>query len=38
VDFEGHADDKLVKEVLEAIKPKTSYIKILGSYRRAEFA
>jgi len=38
VDFEGHADDKAVKEVLEAIKPKTSYIKILGSYRRAEFA
>lgn len=38
VDFEGHIDDRAVKEALMAIKPKTAYIKILGSYKRAEFA
>jgi prephenate dehydratase len=37
VDFEGHAQDKAVQEALKSIKPKTSYIKILGSYRKAEF-
>jgi prephenate dehydratase len=37
VDFEGHAQDKAVKEALRSIKPKTSYIKILGSYKKAEF-
>jgi prephenate dehydratase len=26
-----------VQEALKSIKPKTSYIKILGSYRKAEF-
>ncbi len=37
VDFEGHAQDKAVQEALRSIKPKTSYVKILGSYRKAEF-
>jgi prephenate dehydratase len=37
VDFEGHARDKTVREALRSIKPKTSYIKILGSYKKAEF-
>jgi prephenate dehydratase len=37
VDFEGHADDKVVKEALRSAKPKTAYLKILGSYRKAEF-
>ena len=37
VDFEGHALDKRVKEALSSIKPKTSYIKILGSYKKADF-
>jgi prephenate dehydratase len=36
VDFEGHVQDKHVQEALKSIKPKTSYIKILGSYRKAE--
>ena len=38
VDFEGHAQDKLVKEALKSINPKISYIKILGSYRKAELS
>ena len=37
VDFEGHVHDRLVQEALSSIEPKASYIKILGSYRRAEF-
>ncbi|MEW6604942.1 MAG: prephenate dehydratase [Thermoproteota archaeon] len=37
VDFEGHVHDKAVREALRSIKPKTSYVKILGSYKRAEF-
>ena len=37
VDFEGHLQNKTVHEVLLSIKPKTSYIKILGSYKKAEF-
>jgi prephenate dehydratase len=37
VDFEGHLQNKAVYEVLLSIKPKTSYIKILGSYKKAEF-
>jgi prephenate dehydratase len=37
VDFEGHAQDKAVKEALRSIRPKTSFIKILGSYKKAEF-
>ena len=37
VDFEGHIQNKAVREALLSIKPKTSYIKILGSYKKAEF-
>jgi prephenate dehydratase len=37
VDFEGHLQNKAVHETLLSIKPKTSYIKILGSYKKAEF-
>ena len=37
VDFEGHLQSKAVQEVLVSIKPKTSYIKLLGSYEKAEF-
>ena len=37
VDFEGHAAEKQVKEALKSIKPKTLYLKILGSYKKAEF-
>jgi prephenate dehydratase len=37
VDFEGHLQNKAVHEALLTIKPKTSYIKILGSYKKAEF-
>jgi prephenate dehydratase len=37
VDFEGHLQNKAVHEALMSIKPKTSYIKILGSYKKAEF-
>jgi prephenate dehydratase len=37
VDFEGHAQDRTVKEALRSIRPKTSYVKILGSYKKAEF-
>jgi prephenate dehydratase len=37
VDFEGHTQSMAVSEALLSIKPKTSYIKILGSYKKAEF-
>jgi prephenate dehydratase len=37
VDFEGHAQDRVVQEALRSAKAKTLYIKILGSYRKAEF-
>ncbi|MFL6308793.1 MAG: prephenate dehydratase [Nitrososphaera sp.] len=37
VDFEGHLQSKAVHEALISIKPKTSYIKVLGSYKKAEF-
>jgi prephenate dehydratase len=37
VDFEGHLQNKAVHEALLSIKPKTSYVKILGSYEKAEF-
>jgi prephenate dehydratase len=35
VDFEGHIDDKVCQEAMKALKQKTSFIKILGSYPRA---
>jgi prephenate dehydratase len=37
VDFEGHEQDRAVQDALGSIRPKTSYLKILGSYRKAEF-
>ena len=37
VDVEGRVRDKTVQQALQSIKPKTSYIKILGSYKKAEF-
>lgn len=36
VDFEGHQDDSNVKDSLEKIRPNTIFLKILGSYPRAE--
>jgi prephenate dehydratase len=35
VDFEGHRNDKKLKNVLNIIKTKTSFIKVLGSYPAA---
>ncbi|KZX12303.1 prephenate dehydratase [Methanobrevibacter filiformis] len=32
VDFEGHRSDEMIKYILNIIKTKTSFIKILGSY------
>lgn len=32
VDFEGHKDDILIKNILEEIKDNTYFLKILGSY------
>jgi prephenate dehydratase len=37
VDFEGHSNDKEVKELIRALKKKTLFIKILGSYKRGRF-
>ena len=37
LDFEGHHEDRVVKRVLSAIKSKTSYLKVLGSYKKASF-
>ncbi len=36
VDFEGNQDDKNIRDALEKIKPNTIFLKILGSYPRAE--
>lgn len=32
VDFEGHADDPKQKQMLESIRERTIYLKVLGSY------
>jgi prephenate dehydratase len=37
VDFEGHINNKIITEAVESIKKKAAFIKILGSYERAEF-
>lgn len=37
VDFEGHGGDAPVRQVLKAIRDRTSYLKIIGSYKKAEF-
>jgi prephenate dehydratase len=36
VDFEGHVADVICREALEELQDKTNFIKILGSYPRAE--
>lgn len=36
VDFEGHQDDRNIQDTLEKIKANTTFLKILGSYQRAE--
>ena len=38
VDFEGHAADAAAKKALAAINGRTSYLKVLGSYKKAESA
>jgi prephenate dehydratase len=35
-DFEGHQEDKNIQNTLEKIKANTTFLKILGSYPRAE--
>jgi len=34
IDFLGHQDEKTVKMVLEAVQKRTSFFKLVGSYRR----
>jgi prephenate dehydratase len=34
-DFEGHLADLKIKEILKVIQPKTVFVKILGSYKKA---
>ena len=36
IDLEGHVNDVLVKEALEAVKGKAGMVKVLGSYPRAQ--
>jgi len=36
VDFEGHQDDTNIQDTLEKIETNTTFLKILGSYPRAE--
>jgi len=36
VDFEGHQDDSGILDTIEKIRPNTTFLKILGSYPRAE--
>ena len=38
VDFEGHESDPPVQDVLEKIKQNTLFLKVLGSYPRAELS
>lgn len=38
VDFEGNQNDKNIQDALEKIKPNTIFLKILGSYPKAETA
>ncbi len=37
VDFEGHCSDKQTRDLIDAVKKKTIFIKILGSYERGKF-
>lgn len=34
IDFEGHCQNKVVKNILDTIKKKTPFLKLLGSYPR----
>ena len=36
VDFEGHAENPLIKQVLKKIETDTTYLKVLGSYRSSK--
>lgn len=36
VDFEGHIDDRICREAFTELEQKTNFVKILGSYPRAE--
>jgi chorismate mutase/prephenate dehydratase len=35
LDFEGHRQDKIVKDTLERLEKHTLFLKVLGSYPRA---
>jgi chorismate mutase/prephenate dehydratase len=35
IDINGHVDDKKVTQCLDALREKTSMLKVLGSYPRA---
>jgi prephenate dehydratase len=37
VDFEGHSLDEQIRDLIEAVRKKAVFIKILGSYKRGEF-
>jgi len=36
LDFEGHREDKTVKEILENLEKNSIFLKVLGSYPRAK--
>jgi len=36
IDVEGHADDKVLKGAISALRDKRTELKVLGSYRRAD--
>jgi len=36
VDFEGHLEDESIKTTMRSIQGKTSFLKILGSYKKAD--
>ncbi len=36
VDFEGHVEDEVCRQALTELKEKTNFMKVLGSYPRAE--
>jgi len=37
VDFEGHSSKKEIKDLIRAIRKKSTFVKLLGSYKRGEF-
>jgi len=32
IDFEGHREDQMIRNIINMIKPKVEYVKIFGSY------